>query len=144
MTTRKAGVLAMAALAVGVAPSFGMQDLPTKTNKGNAAMTTQAKFYCNVKALNPTQRVHHKQLTDKLIAMRKEVVEANKGYEFRYSPSDVSLAELSEWVASESKCCPFFDFHIDLEHEGSLLCLRLTGEEGIKPFILAEFQVPRN
>jgi len=36
---------------------------------------------------------------------------------------------------------PFFDFHIDLEREGRLLCLRLTGEDGIKPFILAEFHV---
>lgn len=36
----------------------------------------------------------------------------------------------------------FFDFHIDLEREGKLLCLRLTGEEGIKSFIRSEFQVP--
>jgi hypothetical protein len=49
-------------------------------------------------------------------------------YEFQYSLPDVSVAELSEWVAAESKCCPFFDFHVDLERQGSLLCLRLTGE----------------
>jgi hypothetical protein len=42
-------------------------------------------------------------------------------------------------VAAEGKCCPFFDFHIDLEREGRLLCLRPTGKEGIKPFIRAEF-----
>jgi hypothetical protein len=47
-----------------------------------------------------------------------------------------------DWVAAEGKCCPFFDFHIDLEREGNLLCLRLTGEEGIKPFIRSEFRVP--
>jgi hypothetical protein len=28
------------------------------------------------------------------------------------------------------------------EREGSLLCLRLTGEEGIKAFIRAEFHLP--
>jgi hypothetical protein len=54
----------------------------------------------------------------------------------------VSLAELADWVAAESKCCPFFDFHVDLEREGSLLGLRLTSEQGIKPFIQVEFQVP--
>jgi hypothetical protein len=54
----------------------------------------------------------------------------------------VTLAELAEWVSAESKCCPFFDFHIDVEREGKLLCLRLTGEEGIKPFIRDEFHVP--
>jgi hypothetical protein len=32
---------------------------------------------------------------------------------------------------------------MDLEHEGKLLCLRLTGEEGIKAFIRAEFGVEK-
>jgi len=69
-------------------------------------------------------------------------VEMEKGYEFQFSPSTISLAELADWVAAEGKCCEFFDFHIDLERQGTLLCLRLTGEEGIKTFIRAEFQVP--
>jgi hypothetical protein len=99
---------------------------------------TQGKFYCNIKALSPAERASHKQLTNKLMALRKETVELAKGYEFQYSPRDVSLAELAEWVAAEGKCCPFFDFHIDLECEGELLCLRLMGAEGIKTFIRAE------
>jgi hypothetical protein len=103
--------------------------------------TTQSKFYCNIKALTPEERAHHKQLTEKLMAARKEIVEMEKGYEFQFSPKDVTLAELADWVVNESKCCPFFDFHIDLENEGKLICLRLTGEEGIKPFIRAEFHV---
>jgi hypothetical protein len=103
--------------------------------------TLQSKFYCNIKALTPEQRTRHKQLTEKLFAARKEIVETEKGYEFQYSPADVSLAELAEWVVAESKCCPFFDFHIDLEREGKLACLRLTGEEGIKAFIRAEFKM---
>jgi hypothetical protein len=103
--------------------------------------TTQSKFYCNIKALTPEERAHHKQLGDKLMAARKEIVEMEKGYEFQFSPKDVTLAELADWVVNESKCCPFFDFHIDLEKEGKLICLRLTGEEGIKQFIRAEFEV---
>ncbi len=104
--------------------------------------TVQSKFYCNINTLTPEERARHKQLSEKLMAARKEIVETAKGYEFQYSPSDISLAELADWVSAESKCCPFFDFHIDLEEEGSLLCLRLTGEEGIKAFIRAEFNLP--
>jgi len=104
--------------------------------------TIQSKFYCNVKALTPEERAHLKELSEKLKAARKEIVETATGYEFQFSPKNVSLAELAEWVSMESKCCPFFDFHIDLEGEGSLLCLRLTGEEDVKAFIRAEFQVP--
>jgi hypothetical protein len=89
------------------------------------------------------ERARHKSLTEKLMAVRKEIVETEKGYEFQYRPEDVSLAELAEWVAAESKCCPFFDFHIDLEREGKLACLRLTGEEGIKAFIRAEFKMEK-
>ncbi len=103
--------------------------------------TVQSKFYCNIKALTPEERVRHKQLNEKLMAARKEIVETEKGYEFQFSPEDVSLAELAEWVAAESKCCPFFDFHIDLERGGKLACLRLAGEEGIKAFIRAEFKI---
>src|SRR5260370_193130 len=66
--------------------------------KEKQVLKTQNKFYCNVKALNPAERLRHKQLTDKLIAGRKEIVETEKGYEFQYSPSHVSLAELADWV----------------------------------------------
>ncbi len=118
------------------------QAVTKKTNAEGQPMTTQSKFYCNRNALNPTERAHHKQLTDKLLATRTNIVETEKGYEFQFSPSTISIAELADWVAAEGKCCEFFDFHIDLERQGSLLCLRLTGEEGIKAFIRAEFEVP--
>ena len=110
-------------------------------NSQKRTTATQTRFYCNIKALSPVERAEHKQLTDRLITARKEIVETEKGYEFQFDPSTVSLAELARWVAAEGKCCPFFDFHIDLEREGALLCLRLTGEEGIKAFIRAEFPV---
>jgi hypothetical protein len=132
------------ALLIGASGAGGSQaqsSLP-KTSVESQTMTTQGEFYCNIKALNPAERKRHKELTYKLIANRKGIVETEKGYEFQFTPANVSLAELADWVAAEGKCCPFFNFHIDLEHESNLLCLRLTGEEGIKPFIRGEFQVP--
>ena len=152
MTTKneqKAGLtkksLAGLALAVwmagGGAVGMTAQNPPAAGNKEKQMTTTQRKFYCNIKALTPAEREHHKELSEKLMAVRKEIVETPKGYEFQYSPADVSLAELADWVGAEGKCCPFFDFHIDVEREGKLLCLRLTGEEGIKAFIRAEFKM---
>jgi hypothetical protein len=140
-----AAVAALAFLmAGGGAAVLAAQGTPTAGNTEKQMTTTQSKFYCNIKALTPEERVHHKQLSEKLMAARMEIVEFEKGYEFRFSPKDVSLAELAEWTVAESKCCPFFDFHLDLENEGKLLCLRLTGEEGIKAFIRSEFHVPTN
>ena len=108
-----------------------------------AQTVSQASFYCNVKAMSPTERRRQKKLTEYLIRVRKQVVETPKGYEFQYSPSDVSLSQLVEWVTAEEKCCPFFNFHIDLEREGQLVCLGLGGADGIKPFIRSEFQIPK-
>jgi hypothetical protein len=138
------GALALLVAGNGVVALSARGATPTQESKEKQMTTTQSKFYCNIKALTPEERAHHKQLGDKLMAARKEIVEMEKGYEFQFSPKDVTLAELADWVVNESKCCPFFDFHIDLENEGKLLCLRLTGEEGIKQFIRAEFQLPTN
>jgi hypothetical protein len=132
---------AVALLLAGAATRLPAQGSAIVVRPERQTTTMQSKFYCNTKALTPEERARHKQLSEKLAAERKEIVETEKGYEFQFSPSDISLAELTEWVAAESKCCPFFDFHIDVEREGKLFCLRLTGEEGIKSFIRAEFKV---
>lgn len=109
-----------------------------------AQAVSQSKFYCNLKAMSPAERQRHKELTEYLIRVRKQIVETPKGYEFQYSPSDVSLTKLVEWVTAEEQCCSFFNFHIDLEREGQLVCLGLSGVDGIKPFIRSEFQIPEN
>ncbi len=134
-----AGVTLALWIGSGAAMGLAAQGSTLVVKPEKQVATVQSKFYCNSKALTPAERARHKQLSEKLMAARKEMVETDKGYEFQYGPADVSLAELAEWVAAESKCCPFFDFHIDLEREGKLVCLRLTGEEGIKAFIRAEF-----
>ena len=141
-------VTLVATTAIGLVIAGGVADRVTAyesrrpTREDHQSMTTGSKFFCNMKALAPAERAHHKQLTEKLISSRTEIVEGEKGYEFQFDPSVVSIAELADWAAAESKCCPFFDFHIDLEREGSLVCLRLTGDPGIKHFIQSEFQVP--
>ncbi len=141
----KAAITAGAALALLMAGSgataLAAQNQAAAAKTEKQVETIKNKFYCNSKALTPEERTHHKQLSEKLMVARKGIVETPKGYEFQFSPKSVSLAELAEWVSAESKCCPFFDFHIDLEEEGSLLCLRLTGEEGIKALIRTEFQL---
>jgi hypothetical protein len=140
---KRAASLALAAWMAGGGPMGGAAQSSAAMEKPERQVATvQSKFYCNIKALTAEERARHKQLGEKLTAARKEIVELPKGYEFQFSPKSITIGELAEWVSNERKCCPFFDFHIDLEGEGSLLCLRLTGEEGIKAFIRAEFAVP--
>lgn len=144
MGKRSAASAAVLALLMAGSVTSGMPG-SSKTNRAANAEkqmnSTQSKFFCNTKALTPEERAHHKQLSEKLLAARKATVEMENGYEFQFGPQDATLAELADWVAAESKCCPFFDFHIDLENEGKLICLRLTGEEGVKQFMRAEFGI---
>ena len=136
-TLRTTGVFCSICLG-GAAMNGATQNCSSASRTEKKAVPEQSGFYCNIKALDANERIRHKKLTEKLIASRTETVETNNGYEFQYR-QEVSLAEVAEWVAMESKCCPFFDFHIDLENEGRLVCLRLTGREGIKAFIRLEF-----
>ena len=115
---------------------------PIASSGASEQNAEESKFYCNTKALSPAERAHHKEVTEKLIKVRTQVVETPKGYEFQYSPSSISIVDLAEWAVVEAKCCPFFNFHLDLEREGNLVCLGLAGAEGIKTFIRTEFQVP--
>jgi len=111
-----------------LAPAAGDQSMPSG-------------FFCNAAALNPSERAFHLHLTERLLASRNAVVELPKGYEFQFSPEDISVADVAQWVVAEEKCCPFLNFHIDLEKQGTLVCLGLTGAEGIKQFIRSEFWV---
>jgi hypothetical protein len=135
------GTIAAVAMGLGIAGIAGGHELRSQDGKDAPTIRVDGKFYCNVKALSPNERARHKELTEKLLAARNETIETEKGYEFQYSPDKVSIAEVGEWVVAESKCCPFFDFHIDLENRGQLVCLRLTGSDGIKAFIRSEFHI---
>lgn len=106
------------------------------------AMTTETRFYCNTKAMNPAERAAHKELTDRMIHARRKITETLDGYEFQFDASAVSFPDLANWAVMEAKCCPFFDFHLNLENQGSAIGLRLTGPEGVKPFLRLEFAVP--
>jgi len=42
-------------------------------------------------------------------------------------------------MLQERRCCPFFDLSLRLDREGGPMWLELTGREGVKEFIKAEF-----
>ena len=99
----------------------------------------QSGFYCNLKALNPAERERLHQLTEKIKTARTGTNELPDGYAFRLQTGQVSIGELAEYVSSERKCCPFFDFEIELQRDGGPLWLKLRGKEGVKEFMRHEF-----
>jgi len=115
-----------------------------KGNPVRAAVKEQATveasgFYCNLKALSVKERARHMLLTLEIERARVETIELANGFAFRFQDGAVSLANLAEWVSAERKCCPFFDFEIELQGNNGPLWLKLRGKDGVKTFMQSEF-----
>jgi hypothetical protein len=97
-------------------------------------------FACNRLALTPEQRKRHfEELGPALRSLRIGARELPDGIEFKF-PSDMKTYQtVAEWVAGERLCCPFFDIDLRAERESGPVWLRLTGREGVKQFIQADF-----
>ncbi len=98
-----------------------------------------ANFYCNMNAITGQERRRYDLLRQKLMAAVQEQQETGTGYVFRLAEEAISAMDVMEWVSFERKCCPFFDFELVLERGGGPMWLRITGAEGAKEFMRAEF-----
>ncbi len=85
---KKGATIVTLAIGIGSSGMTGLaaQGLAILVQPEKQVTTVQSKFYCNTKALTVEERARHKSLTEKLMAVRKEIVETEKGYEFQYRP----------------------------------------------------------
>ena len=127
--------------AFGLAARLLRGTRPVRAAVGEQTMIEAPGFYCNLKALSMKERARHMQLTYEIERARVETVEMANGFAFRFQDGTVSLAELAEWVAAETKCCPFFDFDIEQQADNGPLWLKLRGKEGAKAFMRGEFRI---
>jgi hypothetical protein len=105
-----------------------------------SSFAAESPFACNRAALTAQQRKRHfDELSPALRARKQSVRELRDGFEFEFPPDTMTFQLVSEWVQGERLCCPFFDIDVHVEREGGKLWLRLTGREGVKRFIRADF-----
>lgn len=69
----------------------------------------------------------------------KHVREIAGGFEFEFPSNEDTSPLLEEWAAGERQCCPFFQIEIYPDPQSASRWLRLTGRQGVKEFIRAEF-----
>ena len=100
-------------------------------------MSSPTPFVCDMTALSGEQRARHHELAAVLQSLLAAIRELPDGYDFEFPWSPNTYKALAEVTPLEHACCPFFDIAIRIE--SNKLCWRLTGREGIKPFIRAEF-----
>lgn len=98
----------------------------------------QSPFACVMDAIQPGKRESHLSTARFLFSSVVEVCELRDGFAFRLAERPNLLQKLGEFIELEKLCCPFFGFTVEVEPEGGAVWLKLTGREGVKPFIQAE------
>jgi len=102
-------------------------------------MTVQdSRFICSMTAIPADQRSAHLGTLEKLFRAVECIDELRNGYTFRLPNQSDVLLEAAQFIALERLCCPFFSFQLNVEGERGAIWLSLTGQEGVKPFIMAE------
>lgn len=112
--------------------------------------TTTSTCSDNCKAKNKTNELSCKLTTPELQKRKETVIasfkqqildkkELKDGYAFKFAGTDEILDELTEFIKTERICCDFFTFGLSVSGDKSEAWLELTGVDGAKDFITAEF-----
>jgi len=97
-------------------------------------------LFCDITALSSEQRARHHELAAVLKSLVATIRELPNGYEFEFPWNPDTYKALAEITPLEHACCPFFNISIRIESESNKISWRLTGREGVKPFIRTEFE----
>jgi hypothetical protein len=98
-------------------------------------------LFCDLSAMTADQRARHHALAIELRQASAEFIELPEGYAARFAPEPQTVLQLAEFISLERLCCPFFTLAVRIDREGGPLWLEVTGRDGVKPFIRAEFGI---
>ena len=84
-------------------------------------------------------RERERDVLQKIKASVLSTHETESGYAFRFPSDDVAFAALNEFIVLERRCCPFLDFKMTVPRGEGDIFLELSGPEGAKEFIEANF-----
>lgn len=104
---------------------------------------------CDLTVFTPEQRERLRGLVRQVFDACRQADELPDGFRLRFpagsatapgAPGDAALAlAVTEWITLERLCCPCITFAVEFEAARGPLTVRMTGPDGIKPFLLAEF-----
>ena len=95
-------------------------------------------FACDPAAIDAEVRSSHLSTSEQLLRhAAAEVLELPDGFAFRYHAEQYAL--VTQFIANERLCCPFFTFTLKVTPAQGPLWLHMTGSDEIKAFIRASF-----
>lgn len=104
-------------------------------------MTTDTiPMACNLEAIPATERATHLDASEHLLTrLAVETRALPNGYSFRFASEHFS--QLTAFIDSERRCCPFYHFALEVAPGGEALTLRITGPDGAKDMLAATLSV---
>ena len=94
---------------------------------------------CDLGAISASDRPRYHELRRAVAASVIGKRELPDGLAIQINTARIALPQLAEWISFERKCCPFFEFRIDLAPDSGPVWLSLTGRAGVKEFITEAF-----
>lgn len=96
-------------------------------------------FACNLKAISAAERPRYNELVKRVREAMRDRTEIANGYAFKLDSKTITLPEAAEWISMERLCCPFLTLQLSAAGNQTHWVLTLTGPEGVKPLLDAEF-----
>ena len=94
---------------------------------------------CNLQAIGAAERPRYNDLMRRLRVAVRGRREVRDGYSFDLNGKAISLHDAAEWIGMERLCCPFLTFQLSASGNHPDWVLKLTGPEGVKALLQAEF-----
>ena len=101
--------------------------------------SSESPLACDLGAISASDRPRYHELRRAVAAWVVGKRELADGLAIQIDIGRIALPELAEWISFERKCCPFFEFRIDLASGSGPVWLSLTGRAGVKEFITEAF-----
>jgi hypothetical protein len=93
---------------------------------------------CIPSAMTAEQRKKYQKLLEEISNCWHEIYELPNGYMVCYPAEPSMIIKIAEFISLERLCCPFLNFELRIE-PNRLVCLHLTGPEGVKEFLNETF-----
>lgn len=84
-------------------------------------------------------RPRYNDLTKRLRLAIRNRSENSLWLHFQTGRQVLSLPQVADWISMERPCCPFLAFQLSASGNESDCVLALTGPEGVKALLKAEF-----
>jgi hypothetical protein len=99
----------------------------------------ESPLACDLAAISVSDRPRYGELRRMVAAAITGKRELPNGIAAQIATERMALEQLAEWIVFERKCCPLFEFRIDIAPKSGPVWLSLTGPAGVKEFLVQAF-----